>query len=112
MRKCGIKGQCSTCIFVCCINDLDILSCHIGNAYLNAPCQEKIWFEAGKECVGCRQSSDLNTSSVWVKVCRCFMEGNFSNSIFELGIKIQWLILMFLFSVTSDKMVMLTMNCY
>jgi hypothetical protein len=29
------------------LNDLDILSCDIGNAYLNAPCREKIWFEAG-----------------------------------------------------------------
>jgi Reverse transcriptase (RNA-dependent DNA polymerase) len=32
------------------LNDVDILSCDIGNAYLNAPCQENIWFEAGKEC--------------------------------------------------------------
>ena len=32
------------------LNDLDIMSCDIGNAYLNAPCREKIWFVAGKEC--------------------------------------------------------------
>jgi hypothetical protein len=32
------------------LNDLDIMSCDIGNAYLNAPCKEKIWFLAGKEC--------------------------------------------------------------
>ena len=32
------------------LNDLDIMSCDIGNAYLNAPCKEKIWFVAGKEC--------------------------------------------------------------
>ena len=32
------------------INDLDIMACNIGNAYLNAPCREKIWFEAGPEC--------------------------------------------------------------
>ena len=31
------------------LNDLDILSCDIGNAYLNAPCREKIWFQAGPE---------------------------------------------------------------
>lgn len=31
------------------LNDLSILSCDIGNAYLNAPCKEKIWFVAGNE---------------------------------------------------------------
>jgi hypothetical protein len=32
------------------MNGLDILACEIGNAYLNAPCREKIWFQAGPEC--------------------------------------------------------------
>jgi hypothetical protein len=32
------------------LNDLDIMLCDIGNAYLNAPCCEKIWFVAGPEC--------------------------------------------------------------
>ncbi len=32
------------------LNDLDIMSCDIGNAYLNAKCREKIWFVAGAEC--------------------------------------------------------------
>jgi hypothetical protein len=32
------------------LNDLDIMSCDLENAYLNAPCREKIWFEAGLEC--------------------------------------------------------------
>jgi Reverse transcriptase (RNA-dependent DNA polymerase) len=32
------------------LNELDIMSCDIGNAYLNAPCRERIWFVAGKEC--------------------------------------------------------------
>ena len=32
------------------LNDLDVLACDIGNAYLNAPCREKIWFKAGREC--------------------------------------------------------------
>ena len=32
------------------LNDLDIMSCDIGNTYLNAPCREKIWFQAGLEC--------------------------------------------------------------
>jgi hypothetical protein len=30
-------------------NKLMLLSCDIGNAYLNAPCREKIWFQVGKE---------------------------------------------------------------
>ena len=30
-------------------NDLELLSCDIGNAYLNAPCREKIWFVGGPE---------------------------------------------------------------
>jgi len=29
--------------------DLEILSCDIGNAYINAPCREKIWCVAGPE---------------------------------------------------------------
>jgi hypothetical protein len=32
------------------LNGLHILACDIGNAYLNAPCREKIWFQAGREC--------------------------------------------------------------
>lgn len=31
------------------LNDLDILSCDVTNAYLNAPCKEKLWLEAGPE---------------------------------------------------------------
>jgi hypothetical protein len=32
------------------LNDLNIMSCDLENAYLNAPCREKIWFEGGIEC--------------------------------------------------------------
>jgi hypothetical protein len=35
---------------VAALNDLDIMSCNLENAYLNAPCREKIWFEGGLEC--------------------------------------------------------------
>ena len=31
------------------LNDLDVMSADIGNAYLNAPCKEKIWTVAGPE---------------------------------------------------------------
>ena len=29
------------------LNDLEIMACDIGNAYLNAPCREKVWFRGG-----------------------------------------------------------------
>lgn len=31
------------------LNDLDVLGCDVSNAYLNAPCREKLWIEAGAE---------------------------------------------------------------
>jgi hypothetical protein len=34
------------------LNGLDVLACDLENAYLNAPCKEKIWFEGGIECGG------------------------------------------------------------
>ena len=33
------------------LNDLDILPCNLSNAYLEAPCGEKLWTVAGKEFV-------------------------------------------------------------
>jgi len=36
------------------LNDVDVMTCDIGNAYLNAPCRERIWFVAGPE-FGSRQ---------------------------------------------------------
>ena len=35
---------------VAAFHELDVFSCDIGNAYLNAPCRERIWFVAGAEC--------------------------------------------------------------
>ena len=29
------------------LNDLEVMACDVGNAYLNTPCREKIWFMAG-----------------------------------------------------------------
>ena len=34
------------------LNGLDIMACDLENAYLNAKCREKIWFEGGIECGG------------------------------------------------------------
>ena len=38
------------------LNDLDVIACDVGNAYLNAPCREKVWFVAGPE-FGSRQGT-------------------------------------------------------
>jgi hypothetical protein len=32
------------------LNGLDVMACDLENAYLNAPCVEKIWFKGGIEC--------------------------------------------------------------
>lgn len=32
------------------LNGLDVYACDIGNAYLNAPCREKVWFIGGADC--------------------------------------------------------------
>jgi hypothetical protein len=32
------------------LNRLDVMACNLENAYLNALCVEKIWFEGGIEC--------------------------------------------------------------
>jgi hypothetical protein len=32
------------------LNGLDVMACDLENAYLNAPCMKKIWFEGGLEC--------------------------------------------------------------
>jgi hypothetical protein len=38
------------------LNDMDIMACDIGNAYLNAPCRKRVWFVAGPE-FGSRQGT-------------------------------------------------------
>ena len=38
------------------LNDIEIIACDVGNAYLNAPCREKVWFVAGPE-FGSRQGT-------------------------------------------------------
>ena len=34
---------------IACLNNLDIFACDIGNAYLNDPCQGKLYTKAGSE---------------------------------------------------------------
>ena len=31
------------------LNGLDVIACDIGNAYLNAPCRERVWFQVGAD---------------------------------------------------------------
>ena len=31
------------------LNNIDVCACDFGNAYLNAPCREKLWTEAESE---------------------------------------------------------------
>ena len=37
------------CLLIAALNDLDILSADVENAYLTAPCREKCWTIGGKE---------------------------------------------------------------
>ena len=32
------------------LNDVDVISCDLENAYLNTMCPENIWFEGGTKC--------------------------------------------------------------
>ena len=36
-------------LLIASLNDLDVVTCDIGNAYLNADCREKLWTIAGPE---------------------------------------------------------------
>ncbi len=66
------------------MNDLDIFACDIGNAYLNAPCKEKIWFEAGRECGTALRGNVMrltralyglkSSSASWRKMFKDFIE--------------------------------------
>jgi hypothetical protein len=47
------------------LNDIDIMSCDLENAYLNTPCREKIWFEGGIEC-------GEDQGKVYVVVCSLY----------------------------------------
>ena len=50
IHSCVTEEQCWIFIFVAVVYDLDIMSCDIGNAFLNTPCRAKIWLKAGSQC--------------------------------------------------------------
>jgi hypothetical protein len=45
----SVVSRDSVCItfLTAALNNLDVMACDVSNAYLNAPCHEKIWFVAG-----------------------------------------------------------------
>ena len=69
---------------VAALHDLDVFACDIGNAYLNAPCKEKIWFEGGTECGGMLKGKVLrlvralyglkSSGASWRKMFKDFIE--------------------------------------
>jgi hypothetical protein len=46
------------------LNDLDVQAADISNAYLNAPCREKIWIVAGPE-FGSNERSVMKVVRAW-----------------------------------------------
>jgi hypothetical protein len=70
------------------LNRLEIMACDIGNAYLNAPCQEKIWFVAGPE-FGSRQGTVIKVvrALYGLKTSGASWRAMFNNTIQDMGFK-------------------------
>jgi hypothetical protein len=52
------------------LNNIDIMSCDLENANLNAPCRKKIWFEGGIECGKDRRKvCVVCTFTIWAQKC-------------------------------------------
>ena len=68
------------------LNDLEVIACDVGNAYLNAPCREKIWFVAGPE-FGSRQGSVIKIvrALYGLKSSGASWRAMFNASILEMG---------------------------
>ncbi len=61
------------------LNDLSIEACDVSNAYLNAPCRERIWFESGAECGEDRGKVMIKKRALYgLKILRCCVESNAS----------------------------------
>jgi hypothetical protein len=70
------------------LNRLEVMACDIGNAYLNAPCREKIWFVAGPE-FGSRQGTVIKIvrALYGLKTSGASWRAMFNNSIQDMGFK-------------------------
>jgi Reverse transcriptase (RNA-dependent DNA polymerase) len=45
----GSRDNVRIAILIAALNDLEVIACDVGNASLNTPCREKVWFVAGPE---------------------------------------------------------------
>jgi hypothetical protein len=52
------------------LNGLDVMACDLYNAYLNAPCMKKIWFEGGLECGSNKGKVCCCSCFVWLEISR------------------------------------------
>jgi hypothetical protein len=68
------------------LNDLEIIACDVGNAYLNAPCREKVWFVARPE-FGSRQGMVVRIvrALYGLKSSGASWRAMFNASILEMG---------------------------
>jgi hypothetical protein len=55
------------------LNRLDVMACNLENAYLNAPCMGKIWFEGGLEYGSDKGNVCCCLCFVWFEIGRGFM---------------------------------------
>jgi Reverse transcriptase (RNA-dependent DNA polymerase) len=68
------------------LNDLDIMACDVRNAYLNAPCREKVWFVAGAE-FGSRQGMVVKVvrALYGLKSSGALWRAMFNSSLIDMG---------------------------
>jgi len=70
------------------LNDLDIFAADVGNAYLNAPCQEKIWTIAGKEFGSDEGSVMLIVRALYgLKTSGVAWRSTFAQKLIDMGYK-------------------------
>ena len=52
MTYCSVVSHDSVCLafLITALNDIDIMSVDLKNAFIQAPCHEQIWFKGGLEC--------------------------------------------------------------
>ena len=72
----SVVSRDSVCIAltIVALNDLDILACHIQNAYLTTNCHEKIYTAAGNKFVNMK-GKNINhyKSIIWTEKIRCII---------------------------------------
>jgi hypothetical protein len=68
------------------LNDLEIIACDVGNAYLNAPCREKVWFVTGPG-IGLQQGMVVKIvrALYGLKSSGASWRAMFNTSILEMG---------------------------